>query len=153
MWVYAPCHIHMTTSSTASLSSSLIRSIVLGGLVIGGVACASTSGVTVNVPPEVRNSVAISNAEPQLLIAGPTRLLHANYDRRAGVVFLRAQQRGGAASDCKLGVPVRWDGQSDLDVSTGESICVTASRKVNLSWHARALGAEIPEGTQHASLK
>jgi len=143
----------MTTSSTASLGSSLIRSLVLGGLVIGGVACASTSGVTVNVPPEVRNSVAVSNAEPQLLIAGPTRLLHANYDRRAGVVFLRAPRQGAVAADCKLGVPVRWDGQSDLDVSSSESICVTASRKVNLSWHARALGAEIPEGTQHASLK
>jgi hypothetical protein len=143
----------MTTSSTALLSSSLIRTLVLGGLVIGGVACASTSGVTVNVPPEVRNSVAVSNAEPQLLIAGPTRLLHANYDRRAGVVFLRAPQQGGAAADCKLGVPVRWNGESDFDVGAGESICVTASRKVNLSWHARALGAEIPEGTQHASLK
>jgi len=143
----------MTTLPTATLSSTLIRSLILGGLVIGGVACASTSGVTVNVPPEMRSSVAVSNAEPRLLTAGPTRLLHANYDRRAGVVFLRAPQQVGASADCRRGVPVRWDGQSDLDVSPSESICVTASRKVNLSWHARALGAEIPEGTQHASLK
>ncbi|HEX2658671.1 MAG TPA: hypothetical protein VHU40_10375 [Polyangia bacterium] len=123
-------------------------------MVIGGVACASTSGVTVNVPPEVRESVAVStSAEPQLLVAGPTRLLHANYDRRAGVVFLRAPQQGSEFTSCRSGVPVGWDGQSDLDVGAGESICVKASRKVNLSWHARALGAEIPEGTQHASLK
>lgn len=143
----------MTTSSPLTLSSSLIRSLVLGGLVIGGVACASTSGLTVNVPPEVRSSVAVSSAEPRLLMAGPTRLLHANYDRRAGVVFLRASQQGGEAANCKTGVPVRWDGQSDLDINPGESICVSASRKVHLSWHARALGAEIPEGTQHASRK
>ena len=143
----------MTTSSSITLNVSLIRSLVLGGLVFTGVACAGSPSVTVNVPPELRSSVAVTSAEPRLLITGPTRLLHANFDRRARVVFSRASQQGGEAPDCKTAVPLGWDGQSDLDVSPGEFICVTASRRVNLSWHARPLGAEIPDGTQHASLR
>jgi hypothetical protein len=98
--------------------------------------------------------VAVAAAAPAVLIAGPTRLLHANFDRRAGVVFTRVSlRRAGAIPDCRSGVAVAWDGESDLEVQADELICVGAVRRVNLSWHARAAGAEIPEGTQHASLQ
>jgi len=36
------------------------------------------------------------------------RLLHVNYDKGAGVVFLRAQpQQGTATVDCRDGVPTK----------------------------------------------
>jgi hypothetical protein len=124
---------------------------ILGALTIGG--CAGGQ-VKLNHPPDVRSNVAVAAAAPAVLIAGPTRLLHANFDRRAGVVFTRVSlQQGGADPDCGTGVAVAWDGESDLDVRAGELICVRAVRRVNLSWHARADGAEIPAGTQQASLR
>jgi hypothetical protein len=124
---------------------------ILGALTIGG--CAGGQ-VKLNHPPDVRSNVAVPAAAPAVLIAGPTRLLHANFDRRAGVVFTRVSwPQGGAVPSCGSGVAVAWDGESDLDVGAGELICVGAVRRVNLSWHARPVGAEIPEGTQHASLQ
>jgi len=78
------------------------------------------------------------------------RLLHANYDRRAGVTFSKAAlAEGAAAIDCAGGAPFGWDGSSDLDVHEGEGICVTAAREVSLSWHARAR-VEAPHATQQA---
>jgi hypothetical protein len=79
------------------------------------------------------------------------RLLHANYDRGAGVVFLRAeQQQGTSASDCLHAVPTGWDGESDLTVGDGEAICVAAARAVHVSWHARVGAQAAPGGAQHA---
>jgi hypothetical protein len=124
---------------------------ILGAFTMGG--CAGGQ-VQLNNPPDVRSNVAVVGAAPAVLVAGPTRLLHANFDRRAGVVFTRVSlQQGGTAADCRTGMPVTWDGESDLEVHADELICVGAVRRVNLSWHARAAGAEIPAGTQHASLQ
>jgi hypothetical protein len=123
---------------------------ILGALTIGG--CAGGQ-VRVNHPPDIRSNAALTAAAPAVLIAGPTRLLHANYDRRAGVIFTRVSLQGGATPDCRTGVAVAWDGESDLDVPADQLICAGAVRRVNLSWHARAVGAEIPEGTQQASLR
>ena len=79
------------------------------------------------------------------------RLLHVNYDKRAGVVFLRAEpQQGTATADCGHGVPTGWDGKSDLAVGDGEMICVAATRAVHVSWHARSGVQEAPAGVQHA---
>ena len=124
---------------------------IVGAFAFGG--CAGGQVKLYN-PPDVRSNVAVAAAASAVLTAGPTRLLHANFDRRAGVVFTRVSlQQSGGAHDCRTGVAVKWDGESDLDVRPDELICVGAVRRVNVSWHARAVGAAIPEGTQHASLR
>jgi hypothetical protein len=92
----------------------------------------------------------VSTPAPLLLVTGPVRLLHANYDRRAGVTFFKAAQADGTgAIECGGSAPVRWDGETDLDVREGEGICVAAARDVNLFWHART-GANVPQPTQQA---
>jgi hypothetical protein len=118
--------------------------MVLGCLGLFGMACASAQ-------VDLRGNAAVSGQGSRLIVSGPMKLLHANYDRRAGVVFSRATQRAESAPDCSTGAPVGWDGESDLTVGQGEAICVSATRLVNLSWHARSLTEVAEEGVRHAS--
>ena len=109
-----------------------------------GMACASTQ-------VDVRGNASVSNQASRLIVSGPAKLLHANYDRKAGVVFSRAAQQGTASPDCLHGAPVGWDGETDLAVGDGEAICASATRTVLVSWHARS-GAEVAQKeVQHAS--
>lgn len=111
-------------------------------------ACGSSSPAVRSIRSDLRGT-AVSNPAPRLLVTGPVRLLHANYDRRSGVTFSKAALADGAtAIDCGRSAPFGWDGESDLDVREGEGICVTAAREVSLTWHAR-MGVE-PRATQHA---
>jgi hypothetical protein len=115
-----------------------------------GLAACATSPSLRTVRSDLRGSTAVSTPAPRLLVTGPVRLLHANYDRRAGVTFSKAVLAEGAnAIDCGGSAPFGWDGTSDLDVREGEGICVTAGRAVNLVWHART-GVEAPRATQQA---
>lgn len=124
--------------------------VVSLGLV--GMACASPSSATRAAISDLRGNAAVSNHTSRLIVTGPMRLLHANYDRKAGVVFFRAeQQQGASAPDCVHAAPVGWDGESDLMVGEGEAICVSAARTVHLSWHARSGMGEASKGVQHAS--
>ena len=110
-------------------------------------ACATTSPAGHS---DLRGRTAVSTPVPQLLVTGPVRLLHANYDRRAGVTFSKAVMTDGASAiDCRSAALVGWDGEADLEVREGEGICVAASRDVNLLWHARP-GVSAPQPTQHA---
>jgi hypothetical protein len=116
---------------------------------IGLAACATSPAVR-SVRSDLRVSTAVSTPAPRLLVTGPVRLLHANYDRRAGVTFFKAALSDGAATiDCATSAPLGWDGTSNLDVREGEGICVAAVREASLSWHART-GVEPPQPTQHA---
>ena len=111
-------------------------------------ACGSSSPAVRSIRSDLRGT-AVSNPAPRLLVSGPVRLLHANYDRRSGVTFSKATLADGAtAIDCGRSAPFGWDGESDLDVREGEGICVTAAREVSLTWHAR-MGVE-PHTAQHA---
>ena len=126
-----------------------VTMVVSLGLV--GMACASPSGATRARISDLRGNAAVSGKASRVIVTGPMRLLHANYDKRAGVVFLRAeQQQGTSASDCVHAVPMRWDGDSDLAVREGEAICVSAARAVHVSWHARSGAVAAPGGVQHA---
>jgi hypothetical protein len=126
-----------------------VTMVVSLGLV--GVACASPSGTLRAGISDLRGNAAVSSQASRVIVTGPMRLLHANYDRGAGVVFLRAaQQTGTSASDCAHAVPMGWDGESDLAVREGETICVSAARTVHVSWHARSGGEAPPTGVQHA---
>ena len=81
---------------------------------------------------------------------GPVRLLHVNVDKKAGAHFTRVPNHAGAMPDCAGGAPIAWDGESDLDVGSGESVCVAVVHDARVSWHARELPA--PLGL-HASLR
>jgi hypothetical protein len=100
-----------------------------------------------------RGNVAVSSQASRLVVTGPIRLLHANYDRRAGLVFSKTVQQGPASPDCSNGVPVvGWDGESDLMVSAGETLCASSARAVQLSWHGRSgLDVVAEKEVQHAS--
>jgi hypothetical protein len=122
---------------------------VLGGLAIGMVACATSAP-----PPDLRGSTALTSPEPQLLLAGPARLLHVNADRRAGLVLYRVRSGQGSAADCRGAgkeTAIDWDQGSDLLVGKDETICVAVQGHTQLSWHARPALEDLV-ATQHASL-
>jgi hypothetical protein len=138
----------MTTSRT----SEWIRVGILGAVVVAG-GCASTRTTTRQAASDFRGNAAVSTPAPRLLVAGPVRLLHVNVDRKAGATFLRVPSYAGASPDCRSGIPLTWNGESDLDVDRGESVCVAVRRDARVSWHARAIPAEPVSGTQRASLR
>ncbi|HXT94903.1 MAG TPA: hypothetical protein VN853_01290 [Polyangia bacterium] len=72
---------------------------------------------------------------------GPVRLLHVNVDKTAGAHYTRVPAREGAMPDCGGGAPLAWDGESDLDVGSGESVCVAVVHPARISWHARQMRA------------
>lgn len=122
---------------------------VLGGLTIGMVACATSAP-----PPDLRGSAALTSAEPQLLLAGPARLLHVNADRRTGVTLYRVSSGQGSPADCRGAgkeTVIDWDQESDLLVRKDETICVAVQRRTQLSWHARPASDDLV-ASQHASL-
>jgi len=112
--------------------------------------CASISLPGRAARSDLRGRTAVSTPAPRLLVTGPVKLLHANFDRRAGVTFFKAAQTDATgAIDCGGSAPVGWDGETDLEIREGEGICVAAARDVNLFWHARS-GVSAPVPTQHA---
>src|SRR5262245_59760870 len=111
-------------------------SVISISCILGMAACATTSPP---VHPDLRGRAAVSTPAPRLLVTGPIRLLHANYDRQAGVTFSKAVlAEGAAAIDCRGSAPLGWDGESDLELREGEGVCVVAARDVSLLWHARS---------------
>ncbi len=114
------------------------------GLALAGVGCSAMTASN----RDLRGSTAFPTPESRVLAQGPVRLLHANFDRRAGVRFYRVSHRDGGPSDCRTGYPVAWDGEADLDVRRDETICVVVSRASRISWHARAIEDESSASTQ-----
>ncbi len=92
---------------------------------------------------DLRGIAHVTTPLPVVLIMGPVRLLHVNVDQKAGAHFTRVPARDGAAPDCTGGAPLTWDGESDLEVGSGESLCVAVSRDARVSWHARQLPAPL----------
>jgi len=70
---------------------------------------------------------------------GPVRVLHVNVDKKAGAHFIRVRNHHGATPACDSGAPLAWDGESDLEVEAGESVCVAVVHDAGVSWHARRL--------------
>ena len=93
----------------------------------------------------------MSTPAPKFLVAGPVELLHVNVDKKAGARFIRVPVRQGAMPDCGSGAPLAWNGESDLYVQSGESVCVAVVHDARVSWHARQM--PTPAGFQHASLR
>jgi hypothetical protein len=93
----------------------------------------------------------VATPAPAFLVAGPVELLHVNVDKKAGARFIRVPHHEGVAVDCGSGSPLAWNGESDLYVQSGESVCVAVVRDARVSWHARPMPA--PAGFEHASLR
>jgi hypothetical protein len=138
----------MTTSHT---SGKGVVAAVLGlALAAGG--CATGRQTTARVhSTDLRGTARVSTPAPVVLVMGPVKLLHVNVDKAAGARFIRVPNRAGAMPDCGSGAPLAWDGESDLVVGSGESVCVAVLHDARVSWHARPLSA--PVGFQHASLR
>ncbi len=67
-------------------------------------------------------------------MTGPIQILHVNVEQRAGARFSRVD---GATTDCRAGAPLKWNGETDLTLAAGQSVCVAVSRATAVSWHAR----------------
>ena len=102
-------------------------------------------------PADLRGSTRVSTPAPTFLVAGPVELLHVNVDKKAGARFIRVPSHEGVMPDCGSGAPLAWNGESDLFVQSGESVCVAVIRDARVSWHARQMPA--PAGFQNASLR
>ena len=70
-----------------------------------------------------------------------------NVDKKAGARFIRVPSHEGVMPDCGSGAPLAWNGESDLFVQSGESVCVAVIRDARVSWHARQgrLSARQPQ--------
>jgi hypothetical protein len=98
---------------------------------------------------DVRGSAQVAGSGPALLVSGPIEILHVNVDQKAGARFSRVD---GAIRDCRAGAPLAWNGESDLTLAPGQSVCVEVTRAAHVSWHARTVPAHFPPQVQ-ASLR
>ena len=119
------------------------------GLTLGLGGCAASQATARAKAADLRGSTRATLA-PTFLVAGPVELLHVNVEKKAGARFIRVPHHEGAAADCGSGAPLAWNGESDLYVQSGESVCVAVVRDARVSWHARPMPAP---GFEHASLR
>lgn len=86
---------------------------------------------------DVRGSAQVASPGPALLVTGPIEILHVNVEeQRAGARFSRVD---GATGNCHAGAPLAWNGETDLTLAAGQSVCVEVSRATRVSWHARTV--------------
>lgn len=99
---------------------------------------------------DVRGSAQLAGPGPALLVSGPIQILHVNVDQKVGAHFLRVD---GAIKDCRAGAPLAWNGETDLTLAPGQSVCVAVSHATNVSWHARTVPAGRFPAQVQASLR
>lgn len=121
---------------------------VLSGLALVGIGCATAPGGKDQFEMDVRGTVAPSDPEPHLLVAGPAMLLHLSTEHPNGVTLFRAVRREGTAADCVAGPQRKADiiemAHASLYVLTEkESVCATVTNGVSLTWHAREVGHQL----------
>ena len=121
--------------------------ILLAGLGLAG--CATT--VPYNPAHDIRGDAAVTAHQAQPLVAGPVRLLHANFEGRSAPQFSRVWRRD-EHTDCSSGTSLAWDGQSTVEVRKDELICVAAGAPGRIWWHGQSLDETVPATIQQASL-
>src|SRR6185312_4942805 len=94
---------------------------------------------------DVRGSAQVGGPGPALLVSGPIQILHVNVDQKARARFLRVD---GAIKDCRAGAPLPWNGETDLTLAPGQSVCVAVSHTTRVSWHARTIPGRFPAQVQ-----
>ena len=91
---------------------------------------------------DVRGSARVGSTGPALLVTGPIQILHVNVDQKAPAKFSRAEGKSGQTSgDCRAASPLAWNGETDLTLQAGESVCVEVGHATRVTWHARSLRA------------
>jgi hypothetical protein len=133
---------------TTSQGWGLTGWIILVVLTLEG--CATTTGQ----PPmqDVRGVAVVSGRDVQPLVAGPIKLLHANFDTRSNLQFSKAWRRSTTV-DCNSGTPLAWNGESAVEIEKDELICVAATAPTRVSWHGRPLHQAAPATPPQASLR
>jgi len=110
------------------------------GLALAG--CATSATRTDPAQDDIRGHAAVAGQQAAPLVAGPIRLLHADFDTRARLKFSRVWRRETTA-DCRNGTPLPWDGRGEVEIGKDEVVCVVATVPTRIWWHARALPAEV----------
>jgi hypothetical protein len=127
----------MTTSHTLQQMG-----VGLVGLALFTSGCATAT--------DVRGSARVGGTGPALLVSGPIEILHVNVDQKTTARFSRL---AGTATDCRAASPFTWNGETDLTLAAGESVCVQVGHATRVSWHARTMPVAAPAAPQvHASL-
>jgi hypothetical protein len=134
-----------TMSSRKSLS--LVASVILSGIVAFGSFGASASAGSRRAP-DVRGQTVLTAAAPQLVVAGPARLLHVDVEgARAVSLYSVASGNGGAdacrggASAAKRALRTNASNELNLDVAAGQTVCLSADGgSVQVAWHAQQPG-------------
>ena len=134
---------------TSHTSGKFVTAALGLALAAGGCATGQTTARVHST--DLRGSARVSTPAPVVIVMGPVRLLHVNVDKKAGAHFIRVPQRAGTMPNCDSGAPLAWDGESDLDVGSGESVCVAVNHDARVSWHARQ--TQAPVGFQTAGLR
>jgi len=101
---------------------------------------------------DVRGDAVLSGHEVQPLVAGPIKLLHANFDTRSKLQFSKVWRRSSTV-DCSSGTPLAWNGQSAVEIEKDELICVAATKPTRVEWHGRPLPLSAPGTPAQASLR
>ncbi len=101
---------------------------------------------------DVRGSARVGGAGPALLVTGPIEILHVNVDQKAPARFSRV---AGSSGDCRTAAPLAWNGETDLTLQAGESVCVDVNHATRVTWHARSLrpAPAVQTAQVHASLR
>lgn len=133
---------------TTSLGWGTTGWILFAGLTLGG--CATTAE---HKPvQDIRGAAAVTGRTTQPLVAGPIRLLHANFESRTAPHFSRVWKRGDHI-DCNSATPLAWDGQTEVELRQDELICVAAGAPARIWWHGRSLDQTTPAAPEQASLR
>jgi hypothetical protein len=148
-----------TMSSRKSLS--LVASVILSGLVAFG-----SFGATASAAPrasDLRGQKMLSAGAPQVLVEGPARLLHVDFEGARAVSLYSVDSRNDGPNACRSGAaaakrtPLRARVRNalDLNVAPGQTVCLVAEGgSVEVAWHAepaRSVGGTAGTQTNYAS--
>jgi len=125
-------------------SLSLVASVILSGLVAFGSFGASASAASRRAP-DVRGQTVLTTAAPQLVVAGPARLLHVDVEGARAVSLYSVSSTKGGPEACRAGAAtpkralrMNASNELDLDVVAGQTVCLSADGgSVQVAWHAQ----------------
>jgi hypothetical protein len=144
-----------TMSSRKSLS--LVASLILSGLVAFG-----SFGATALAAPraqDLRGQTVLNAGSPQLVVAGPARLLHVDFESARAVSLFSVESRNGGTDACRVGAAgakrtalrARVRNALDINVAAGQTVCLVADGgSVEVAWHAQQSAGGVV-GTAYAS--
>jgi hypothetical protein len=128
------------------MSSRKLRSLVVSLVLPGIVAFAGGSASAAPRVSEVRGLTVIKAGAPQVLVEGPARLLHVEFESAKTVSLYSVASNGPdacrtGAADAKRTVPhTNVRNALNLSVPAGQTVCVVANGgSVDLVWHAEEM--------------